>query len=223
MKFWGISDSHGLHRQLIQPEGIQCITFAGDSTNHFHWITNQPEFDDFLDWFSNLSIPYKILVAGNHDAWATKKYNIEKVKELGIYYLEHEEVEINTIKIFGSPYTPTFGQWHFMKDRSKLDRYWESIPYNIDFLITHGPPQGILDLSRNRDNVLEYCGDKALLRHVSRVKPKFHQFGHIHDFDDCLNQGIRIRNDIQFMNTSCVEDGKFGILKHNGIVFEINK
>lgn len=221
MKIWGISDSHSLHRQLIEPEGIDLIIHAGDSTNYYGWIQNQPEFEDFFDWFYHLDIKWKVIIAGNHDAWATKKYNIDKVKESGIIYLDHESVNIEGINIFGSPYTPTFGNWHFMKDRSKLDDYWKEIPINTDILVTHGPPQGILDLSRNRRNELEYCGDKSLLRHVNNIKPKFHQFGHIHDFEDCLNEGIRIRNDIQFMNTSCVEDGKMGTLKHNGIIYEI--
>jgi len=109
-----------------------------------------------------------------------------------------------------------------MKDRSKLDRYWQCIPDDIDVIITHGPPKGILDSSRNPQDVLEFCGDKALLNHVRRVHPKYHIFGHVHNFEDCINQGIRIVEDITFVNASCVTDRKFdqGPSSH-GVVIEL--
>jgi hypothetical protein len=46
-------------------------------------------------------------------------------------------------------YTPTFGYgWAFNKDRTKLDRIWRNIiDEDVDIVITHGPPKGILDLS----------------------------------------------------------------------------
>jgi Icc-related predicted phosphoesterase len=187
MKIWSISDTHGMHRRAIIPENIDCIIFGGDCTNYMDLLRNQIEFEDFFDWFYKLDIKYKVIIAGNHDTFATKKYNIDKLKESNIIYLEHEDVIIEEIRIFGSPFTPTFGNWNFMKDRSKLDKYWTLIDGNVDILVTHGPPMGMLDLSRNRDNILEYCGDKALMRHVKKIKPSFHVFGHIHNFDDCIN------------------------------------
>jgi Icc-related predicted phosphoesterase len=222
LRCWGISDTHGQHQWLIVPDNIDMVIHGGDSTNYFGWVQNQPEFEDFLKWYDNLNIKYKILIAGNHDAWATKKYNREKVEECGIIYLEHEYANIEGIKIFGSPYTPTFANWHFMKDRGKLNRYWEFMDDGIDILVTHGPPKGVLDLSYNRNRVLEFCGDNALTKHVKRVKPKFHLFGHIHNNEDIINQGIRIIDSTQYMNVSCVTDGR--IEKgptSNGIIFEI--
>jgi len=189
MKTQIISDTHGKHHEINIEKDLDMIIHCGDSTNYYEWMPNQKEFENFIVWFSALPIKHKVLIAGNHDAWATKPYNIDRVKELGINYLEHEYLEIEGKILFGSPYTPTFNNWHFMKDRSKLDKWWQVLVPNIDVLITHGPPHGILDLSRNRDNVLEYCGDKALLRHVLQNKPKYHCFGHIHNYKDCVNQG----------------------------------
>jgi Icc-related predicted phosphoesterase len=222
MKIWAISDTHGMHRRAIVPENIDCVIHSGDSTNYKDLLRNEVEFRDFLDWYSKIDVRHKILIAGNHDAWATKLYLKEMVEEADIVYLEHESHNVEGISIFGSPYTPNFRDWYFMKDRGKLDRWWQEIPENTDILVTHGPPQGILDLSRDRFNNLEYRGDKSLLRHVNRVKPKYHIFGHLHDFEDCLNYGIRKIDDITFMNVSSVEDGRFdkGLI-HNGIVFEI--
>lgn len=223
MKIWAISDTHAQHRSLKIPDNIDTVIHAGDSTNYYDWLKNQPEFEDFLDWFKNLPIKNKVLIAGNHDCWATKKYNVDRVKELGIHYLEHEYLELEGKLIFGSPYTPNFGTWHFMKDRSKLGKYWESLNDKIDILVTHGPPKTILDLSHNIMHQLEYCGDGALFKAVLRNKPKYHIFGHIHDSEDCYNKGTRnYNNETIFMNVSCVTDGKFNQgTSSNGQIFEI--
>jgi len=221
MRYWALSDTHCLHRQINIPNDIDTVIFAGDSTNHYNWVNNQPEFEDFIDWFCGLKIQNKILIAGNHDAWATKKYNVDRVKELGIIYLEHESIVIDGKVIFGSPYTPTFGQWHFMKDRAKLDQYWMHSIEKCDILVTHGPPASILDLSENKQHQLEQCGDVSLYKRVMQHKPKIHIFGHIHDYQSCKNQGVLFRNGIWFMNVSCVEDGRFdkGPTSH-GLVFD---
>lgn len=222
MKIWAISDTHSYHDLLITPDNMDMVIHAGDSTNYKSWFENQPEFENFLDWFENLNMRYKVLIAGNHDAWATKKYNLKRLEEAGIIYLEHQYLDIEGIKIFGSPYTPTFGDWHFMKDRSKLNKYWEFITKDIDILITHGPPKGILDLSEDKNHSLNFCGDKALLTHVLRVKPQYHIFGHIHNNKECINQGIREYQSIKFMNVSCMTNKEFEKgPSSNGIIFEI--
>ena len=209
MKTWVISDTHGWHKSLQVPEGIDTIIHAGDSTNAFNLYTNIPEFHDFKIWFLDLPIKNKILIAGNHDAWATKRYNIDDLKSQNVIYLEHEAAIVEGKTIFGSPYTPTFGNWHFMKDRAKLSRYWEILGTNIDILITHGPPKGILDLTENRDYTLEQVGDGALYKKVIKVKPTYHIFGHVHDVKQCRNAGILQRDGITFINAAVVEDGKF--------------
>ena len=223
MKTWIISDTHAQHWSLSLPkEPIETVIHAGDSTNYRDLFNNQPEFEKFIEWFGGLSIKNKVLIAGNHDTWALKKYNIDKVKELGIHYLEHEYVELEGRLIFGSPYTPTFGQWHFMKDRSKLSQYWEALTDKIDVLVTHGAPKGILDLSHNREHNLEYCGDGALTKAVFKFQPKFHVFGHIHDSEGCFNSGITklSERETTFINASCITDGKFnqGCSSHGQII-----
>jgi len=224
MKIWSISDTHAQHHSLIIPKNIDTVIHAGDSTNYYDLFHNQPEFEDFIKWYSELPIKNKVLIAGNHDAWAMKKYNVDKVKDFGIHYLEHQYLELEGKLIFGSPYTPNFGTWHFMKDRSKLSKYWEALTDNIDILVTHGPCKGILDLSHDREHKLEYCGDSALTKAVFRHKPKYHIFGHIHDSNDCFNSGTTKLSCLNttFVNASCVTDGKFNQgCSSNGYVFEL--
>ena len=53
------------------------------------------------------------------------------------------------------------------KDRNKLDRIWRNIiDEDVDIIVTHGPPKGILDLSFDRRGGIERCGDKSLLNRV---------------------------------------------------------
>ena len=220
-----ISDTHGFHRQLKIDSDIDMIIHCGDSTNYRELYKNQQEYEDFLDWYSNIPVKHKLLCAGNHDIWATKKYNTDRVKELGITYLEHESITIEGLKIFMSPYTPIFGDWSFMIDRAKIDRYWQMTDDDIDIFICHGMPRAILDLSHNREGTLEYCGDGALLKRLFKIKPLLFCGGHIHDSDGCFNYGVRTLEEYYkttFLNAALVRDRAFDKgLVHQGIIVEI--
>lgn len=213
MNVLAISDTHGNHLDFSSShfDNIDILIHAGDSTNYFDLLNNEIEFNKFISWYAELPVKHKVLVPGNHDAWATRKYNRDKVKDFGITYLEHEYTEIEDLRIFGSPYTPTFNNWYFMKSREKLGRYWDYLETDIDILITHGPPKGILDQSHDDAGILEHCGDGALLKKILKVKPKVHVFGHIHNSSGCFNSGLLRLNGIStdFYNVSCVTDGKF--------------
>ena len=226
-RIWHISDTHSYHNQLIIPENIDIVCFTGDESNYYETFKNEIETKDFLYWFAHLPIKHKIMIAGNHSAYAYV-YN-RQFRELceyhGIIYLENEGIEIEDIKFWGSPVTPNFGNWYFMKDRGKLDRFWSYIPEDIDVLMTHTPPKYILDLSYDRGNKLEYCGCSALTNHVlKRIKPKLHLFGHLHSCKDIKNAGfLKLSNyNTIFSNGSVVKDGEFdkGVSSH-GNIFEI--
>lgn len=111
----------------------------------------------------------------------------------------------------------------YMADKAEMHHLWAAIPDDTDILVTHGPPKGMLDLAYDRENNLEYWGDKALLRRVLQIDPTYHIFGHIHENKDCYNKGIRTNEGsrTRFMNASCVTDGEFsrGLTSH-GIIFD---
>ena len=225
MKIWHISDTHGFHELLQIPEGIDMVIHSGDCSNVREPYNNEPEVRRFIDWFSELPIQHKIYVAGNHDTSIEKRFVTKAdFTDNGIHYIENETIVIDGIKIFGSPHTPQFGQWAFMKARNKLDRIWSrAIPEDVSIVICHGPPRGVLDLSYDRYNVLEFCGDKSLMNRVMEVKPKLMLFGHIHNCKDIINTGTRkvYGLDTIFSNGSVVTDGKFGKLSSQGNIFEI--
>jgi len=226
MRIWHISDTHTYHNLLEVPTDIDMVIFSGDCSNPKDPYNNEPEVRGFIDWYHSLKIPYKIFVAGNHDTSIENKFvTSEDFARGNIIYLENEDVIIDGIKIFGSPYTPTFGfGWSFNKDRTKLDRIWRNIiDEDVDIVITHGPPRGTLDLSFDRVGNLERCGDKSLLNRVMEVNPKLCLFGHIHNHQDIINQGTMKLSglDTIFSNGSVMKDGKFGILTSNGNILEI--
>lgn len=223
-RIWHISDTHTFHKLLTIPENIDIVIFSGDCSNPRDPYNNEPEVKQFIHWFKELPIKHKIFVAGNHDT-SIEKGLIKKINfsEYNIHYLENDYVNIEGIEIFGSPNTPSFGNWSFMKARDKMDKLWSKVHNNVDIFIVHGPPKGILDLSYSKDHKLEYCGCNALKRHIlSRIKPKFCLFGHIHNCEDIINAGILKLSDYPtiFSNGSVVTDGKFGKLTSNGNILE---
>lgn len=223
MKIWHISDTHTYHGLLQVPSNIEMVIFSGDCSNPMNVFMSQEQVLGFMEWFAALPIKYKIFVAGNHDAAIEAKLITKKdFESKGIYYLENEFINIEGINIFGSPITPTFGMWSFMRARDKTNRVWQKIPDTIDIIVTHGPPKGILDLSYNREHVLEFCGDSALRKRVLAIKPMYHLFGHIHNNAEIINSGIMQINPYRtiFSNGSVVTDRKFGILTSNGNILD---
>lgn len=226
MRIWHISDTHTYHGFLKVPEGIDMVIFSGDCSNPRDPYTNEQEVRNFITWFDSLKIKHKIFVAGNHDTSIEKglitKDNFE---QCCIHYLENTSVEIEGIKIFGSPYTPTFGDWSFMKARHKLDKVWKAaIPDDAKIIVVHGPPKGILDLSYDRNGNLEFCGDKSLMNRIKEVKPSLMLFGHIHNNKEIINAGTTRLSVLEtiFSNGSVVTDGKFGRLSSNGNILDID-
>lgn len=97
-----------------------------------------------------------------------------------VFYLENSFVELDGIKIWGSPISPSFGYgWAFNKDRGNdIAEVWNTIPIDTDIVITHSPIYGYRDKTyRTYENV--GCAD--LLHKLNEVKPHLHFSGHIHE------------------------------------------
>jgi len=225
LKVWHISDTHGFHNLLDIPE-VDMVIHSGDASNYRDIYRNQPEFDEFLHWYKQIPIKYKIFVGGNHDTALEKNlFDVkQKMKEMGIIYLENSDVTIEGIKIWGSPHTPQFGNWAFMKARQKLDKVWKTIPDDTDVIVVHGPPRGIMDSSFNFNSYIERCGCNALKKRVLRIEPKLFLSGHIHNNKGIINAGVLKLSEYGtiFSNGSVVTDGEFGLLSSNGNIFEID-
>jgi Icc-related predicted phosphoesterase len=225
MKIWHISDTHTYHGLLKVPEGIDMVIHSGDATNPRDPYASEQEMLNFISWFGSLPIKHKVFVAGNHDLCIERNLvtKIDFMKN-GIVYLENDYAEVEGIKIWGSPFTPTFGQgWAFNKKRSALHDIWKEIPDDVDIVVVHGPPKGILDLAYHQLNCIEFCGDEALRKRMYLLNPKLCLFGHIHNNEDIINAGTMKLSigDTIYSNGSVVTDGKFGKLSSHGNTFEI--
>ncbi len=208
MKFIAISDTHCRHRSLKLPKG-DVLLHAGDIT----YRSDKKEVEDFLDWFGKLPYKHKVFIAGNHDFFFEKEKEaiIKKLLPANVHYLKEQEIVIEGVKIWGSPYTPWFYRWAFNKKRGQaLATHWAKIPAGVDILLTHGPVYGILDTVLNE----QHAGDKDLLKKVMEIKPKVHVCGHIHEA-----YGVTRRFGVKFIN-ACVLNESYE-LAHEPVSFEL--
>lgn len=199
-----ISDTHNAHDEL-KLEPCDIIIHSGDATG----MGREAELRNFIEWYADQKAEHKIYVPGNHDIGLEKHYE-ERSKwfeEAGIILLNDESVILDdydyNIKVHGSPITPNFGRWAFMRARgSEIDEHWKKIPEDTDILVTHGPPENILDYVYNFWDDLESVGCEMLANRVITIKPKIHAFGHIHEGYGTINT-----YGIEFINASCMNEG----------------
>lgn len=171
-----ISDTHGRHNRVkLSPCDvlIHCGDFSG-------W-SDERSLIDFLIWFESKQATQKIFIGGNHDGYLESNPGLAQmmIKEYAptATYLQDSGCEFGGYKFYGSPYTPTFMDWYFMRNRGEdIARHWSHIPQDTDVLITHGPPYGFLDETEDKEKV----GCRDLKDVLYRVRPKLHCFGHIH-------------------------------------------
>lgn len=173
MRLVALADTHGYHRALTVPDG-DVLVHAGDLTLR----GTRPQLEDVADWLRALPHRHKVVVAGNHDFWLQGNRAGAREVFRGLHYLEDEEVTLDGVRFYGSPWQPWFHDWAFNARRgAPIDVYWQRIPVGVDVLVTHGPPAGFGD--RVFDGQRVGCED--LLRHLVRVRAKVHLFGHIHE------------------------------------------
>lgn len=213
-----MSDTHGNHRSIHVPK-CDVLIHGGD----FSKTGENSIVKDLADYFEELkqngTVGKVICIAGNHDLtfqpdtyrenWsrfhpksgANNCSEIQALKDnfkTKCIYLEDESfTDENDIEYYGSPYTPTYGHcWAFMKNRDEIGRVWDKIPETTDVLITHGPPLGRGDKCKfgNRAGCLN------LLEQIqTRIKPRLHVFGHIHE-----DSGYTFDGTTLFVNASNV-------------------
>ena len=208
MKIAVTSDLHGRKpneedRKVIS--GCNCLLLCGDIfepggengklekylkslTADGKRVIMTPGNHDFGIYYSVYPLDFTL---GNPRLMFCKRYPVSWLKsELGVECLIEELVEVNGVKIYGTPWTPMFCNWAFMDaDGAALDEKYSTIPENVDILITHGPPydenskidccEGVVML----DGSSEHLGSKSLYKAIIEKKPKYCFVGHIHSGD----------------------------------------
>ena len=208
-----LSDTHSKHNRIPMADlpGGDIIIHCGDLTTRGYW----EEARDFMRWFGKLDqYTHKVFIAGNHDfVFEDLPHMVPSILEIApsVVYLQDKGVEIEGIKIYGSPWQPEFYDWAFNLPRNgdQLKEKWMAIPEETDILITHGPPFGKLDAVPGVGQVRVGCEvlDKVLNDKTLFPKPiAIHAFGHIH----CSYGAIPgYDGATTHINASCLNEGYF--------------
>lgn len=200
-----ISDLHG-HFPVL--EGGDLLIVAGDLTAS-HTTSEQLEC---LSWIQQQKYAKKILISGNHDSFFESckpgcfdNWKITYLCDSGTEFEYWEDIphpastpyvsidclmkEKRVLKIWGSPWSLTFPNINprcmaFTGTEADLKAKFDLIPDDIDILITHCPPYGIMDEIKRpsgRCDIDSNGGSVSLCKTLVRIKPKLHVFGHIHE------------------------------------------
>lgn len=187
-----LSDTHGFHERLEVPEG-DVLVHAGDFSSGKEWQVRA-----FARWLRKQPHAHKVVIAGNHDRCLELDTALGKPLFEGATYLLDEEATVAGLRFYGSPWQPDFMGWAFNLPRGEpLRAVWAKIPNDIDVLITHGPPFGVLD----RTFAGLYVGCEEMRMAIDRALPRLHVFGHIHEGAGAVVEGRTL-----FVNASiCTE------------------
>jgi len=201
MKIAFISDTHNKHEKLNFSseiyEDVDTIIHSGDFSH------NLPQLFEFMEWYSKTPFKNHILIPGNHELCVQKNEDLfyRACKKYDIIGLIDDEVIIDGIKIYGTPWTPVYFNWAYMKDDYLLDIVWDKIPDDTNILVSHGPSYGILDTVNDYGNKIN-VGSRTLADRMDELdKLKIHIFGHIH-----LSRGMYKENGISYINASSIND-----------------
>jgi Icc-related predicted phosphoesterase len=157
---FAFADTHGRHKEVEIPDDIDILICAGDVCN----AGDEMQLQDFYRWFAGQPAKHKLFVPGNHDLpfEFAPEYAASRLPK-AITCIEQGGIVWEGIRLFVLP------------ARMGLSRETapRSIPSNIDLLVTHCPPKGVLD-----DNGRWGC---PILRElIDNAEPKMHVFGHCH-------------------------------------------
>ena len=187
-----ISDTHGGHEELGDLCG-DVLIHCGDVEHLFR--KDDQAIEKIDDWFGRQQFDHVLCTGGNHDLTLERHVQAGKQPFRNALFLHDTELVIDGIKFFGAPWVPHLEKHAFFADERALDEAWSRIPNDVDVLITHTPPAGVLDVS-SRGATL---GCKLLARRLKAVKPVLHCFGHVH-----ASAGSRVRGGTTYVNASSV-------------------
>ncbi|KAJ5697277.1 hypothetical protein N7488_010961 [Penicillium malachiteum] len=199
-----LSDTHGLNSlpDSVSSEYADVAIHCGDLTTE----SKLDEYRASIQLLQAVNAPLKLVIPGNHDftmdipafqrkiAGAQLPLEPELVEQVygrygearrllddaaGITVLDEGTYSFRlqngaSLTVYASPFTPSLGAWGFQYPPGH--GYTFDIQ-NVDLVMTHGPPKGILDYT--------YIGVRAgcpyLFEAMARARPRMHCFGHIHE------------------------------------------
>ncbi|KAJ5418463.1 uncharacterized protein N7487_002013 [Penicillium crustosum] len=206
LDFW-FFPTHGLDTlpDFVSRQYADAAIHCGDLTTE----SQIDEYKASIRFLRAINSPLKLVIAGNYDftmdipifqrkaaeaqpldPQLIRKFygNYGEVRELfgdeketGITFLDEGIHSFRLqnralLNVYASPYTPSCGDWGF---QYHLDLGHDFKIGNVDIVMTHGPPKGIMDRT--------HSGQRAGCQHLFKViarsqdRPLMHCFGHIHE------------------------------------------
>jgi Icc-related predicted phosphoesterase len=223
MKICHFSDTRGLHSLVTVRDMIRAdlVIFSGNSTPE----GNKEEFDEFINWFIDIPVKYKVLIAGNRD-YCLQINNllapiVAKFTSLkGNFYLKNSSCEIEGKKIYGTPYSLYFpyskesniiGENNFiLYNQYAAEENYKQIPDDTNILVTSVPPFEILDITNGEHIGIKYLRDRV--EDLSNLQ--------LHCFGRAFNNGICDTFNTKFSNGNL--SSKQGIIEYRPNIFEID-
>lgn len=193
MRLACISDTHGELEKVSIP-ACDILLHAGDvcpDVYHGLWTRHHPILcvdwmrEQWLPWITPMLddgwVRHVVLTWGNHD-W-TQMYGDTRDRQSSawdflpenVHVVVDREVNIDGVRIWGTPWSNEFNGWAWMKPREKLYRVYDQIPFGVDVILSHQPPRGY-----GGRVGFEELGSEELLYRVEHVTPQLVVCGHIH-------------------------------------------
>lgn len=202
MRFVCISDTHFTDENLDQlevPNG-DVLIHAGDAT----FAGRPDECMRFLAWMRRQPHRIKIFVPGNHDFWfeSNATWPVDdgvKVLVNGFYTFV---LGSRVFNVLGMSYCHNLPTWAFSAEDEQIERWLRARAHmNVDILVTHMPPYGIMDsyqVGHHHGRIeSQPLGSIDVRAFVETTKPLLHVFGHIHDA-----YGAEVHGPTQFVNAA---------------------
>ena len=172
MRVLAFSDLHHSPRQakeiVTAAQQADLVIGAGDFCNM------RQDLDGAMGLLAGIDAPL-VLVPGN----AESIDELVAAAPVGAHVLHGQGVVIGGVRLFGLgygvPVTP-FGAWSCDLNEAQAGEMLERCA-GADILVTHSPPQGVVDRTSGGASV----GSAAILAAIERVQPDLALCGHIHD------------------------------------------
>lgn len=232
MRVAAISDLHGNlpdYREAFKD--VELLLICGDiaplnvQANNYkskRWFN-----EEFSRWIDSLPIQKCFFIAGNHDFLAERSPDwiyTHFTKSDKATYLCNDSIDYissdgNVYSIFGTPYCHIFGNWPFMRDGERLEKYFDQMPEFCDIVISHDAPYGTSDICFQFDSSDEdeHRGNIQLREAILKKDPRYLFHGHLHS----SNHDLEFLGDTRVFNTSVIDENYE--LKYEPLILNINK
>lgn len=193
-----------LHGHLPDIPKCDLLLIAGDvcpvDQSHEVYVQRnwlRSDFDVWLD-IQQDHCGDIVWIAGNHD-FACEQPGFRRIADtLHAHYLQDEAIEVQGLKIWGSPWVPNLPSWAFYSEHDNFKDRAAAIPDDTDIVMLHGPPHDILDgIPIAFTTAKNHVGAPYIASRLQEISPKLVIFGHIHE-----GYGTKMIDHVEYANVA---------------------